>query len=266
MMSAILAAPILISAGVSVDVARIFTTRLAFQQAVDSAALAAAAKQASSGTVDSTLAQKFMSANAAGASATPINFSVDTDGTLVATATFQVKPLMMGIVGYKNIPVTVTSRATAVAVTKLDQVTLQITGAQGAYSKDIYFFTRSSSGAILSQTLVLKYRYNGSTKSYTPAIGGSTTLNVGDYASYGYRMDIYVDNTYKGKTTNVPIVTHYSDDADAAKWTRSSGSCADASGIQVQWEDGGDSNYMDFQYTQKCTQTSKKVTDVRLIR
>jgi hypothetical protein len=266
MMAAILLAPILISAGVSVDVARIFSARVQFQQAVDSAALAAAAKQATTGTVDSMIAQKFMSGNSAGASATPINFFVDTDGALVASATFQVKPLMMSIAGFKTVPVTVKSKATALAVTKLDQVSLEITAAKGAYSKDIYFFTRDSAGNILSQTSVLQYRYDGKKSSYIPPIGGSKTVNVGDYASYGYRMDVYVDTSLKGRTTGVPRVTYYSDDPGASAWTKSTGTCADASGIQVRWEDGGDGDYKDFQYTQKCTQTSKKVTDVRLVR
>lgn len=78
-------------------------------------------------------------------------------------------------------------------------------------------------------------------------------------------MDIYVDNSYKGKTAGVPVVTYYSDDSDGSKLTRSMGTCADNSGIQVQWEDGGDANYKDFQYIQNCTHTSMKIVDVRLL-
>lgn len=266
MLTAFLAAPITLSTGMAVDLARMASAKISYQQAVDSAVLAAAAKYAATGTVDPAIAQKFMSGNSVGATATPINFTANADGTVTGTATFQMKLAMMQLLSSKTAAITVTSKANALGVTKLDQASLQITAAQGAYSKDIYFFTRDAKGAILSQSLVLKYRYDGTNKTYTPPIGGVTTINVGDYATYGYRMDIYVDNSYKGKTTGVPVVTHYSDDSDASKWTRSTGTCADAAGIQVQWEDGGDANYKDFQYTQKCTQTSTKIVDVRLLR
>ena len=258
--------PITLSAGLAIDVARMTSAKITYQQAVDSAVLAAAAKFASTGTADPVIAQKFMSGNSSGASATPITFTANADGTVTGSATFQMKLMMMRMSGLDKVSVNISSKANAVAVTKLSKASLQITAAQGAYSKDIYFFTRDAKGAILSQTLVLKYRYDGTNKTYTPPIGGTTTINVGDYASYGYRMDIYVDNSYKGKTNGVPIVTHYSDDADAAKWTRSTGTCADPTGIKVQWEDGGDANYLDFQYIQKCTQTTNKVTDVRLVK
>lgn len=266
MLTAFLAAPITFASGMAIDVARMSSAKISYQQAVDSAVLAAAAKFAATGTVDSTIAQKFMSGNSAGSTATPINFTPNADGTLSATATFQTKLAMMQLLGSTTASVTVTSKANAVAVSKLAKASLQIIGAQGAYSKDIYFFTRDAKGAIISQTLVLKYRYDGTNKTYTPPIGGTTTINVGDYASYGYRMDIYVDNSYKGKTSGVPVVTHYSDDSDASKWTRSTGSCSDPNGIKVQWEDGGDANYLDFQYIQKCTQLTNKITDVRLMR
>ncbi|MET3615758.1 Flp pilus assembly protein TadG [Rhizobium aquaticum] len=258
--------PITLSTGLAIDVARMTSAKITYQQAVDSAVLAAAAKFASTGTADPVIAQKFMSGNSSGATATPITFTTNADGTVTGSATFQMKLMMMRMSGLDTVSVNISSKANAVAVTKLSQASLQITAAQGAYSKDIYFFTRDAKGAILSQTLVLKYRYDGTNKTYTPPIGGTTTINVGDYASYGYRMDIYVDNSYKGKTNGVPVVTHYSDDADAAKWTRSTGTCADPNGIKVQWEDGGDANYLDFQYIQKCTQTTNKVTDVRLVK
>lgn len=260
-----LAIPITLSTGLAIDVARMSAAKITYQQAVDSAVLAAAAKFASTGTADPVIAQKFMTGNSAGATVTPITFTTNADGTVSGSATFQMKLMMMRLAGLQTVSVNIGSKANAVAVSKLAQASLQITGAQGAYSKDIYFFTRDAKGAILSQTLILKYRYDGTNKTYTPPIGGTTTINVGDYASYGYRMDIYVDNSYKGKTNGVPIITHYSDDADAAKWTRSTGTCADPNGIKVQWEDGGDANYLDFQYIQKCTQITNKVTDVRLV-
>jgi hypothetical protein len=76
-------------------------------------------------------------------------------------------------------------------------------------------------------------------------------------------MIVYEDNSYTGKHINP--VTHYSDDADASKWTKVAGACTDPSGSTNNWEDGGDSNYLDFVFTDTCTESSSGSKNVRLI-
>lgn len=261
---ALLLVPVLGAAGMAVDVVSLMQTKVELQNALDAGVLAVAAKKARTLVVDKALAMAYFSGNSAGWNIAALTFVENADGSLTGNVSIDAPTHFMGIFGIKTVRVALSSTANALTETKLSQVKLNIVHAQGAFSKDIYFFTRNKEGALLSESLVLTYRYDGKNKILTPPSSSSITVNVGDYASYGYSMVVYEDLNYKGALNNPK--KHYSDDADAAKWIRTSGSCADTNGVLNQWEDGGDGNYLDFQFNQKCTSTTTNLTDVRLLR
>ncbi|MDP2149379.1 MAG: pilus assembly protein TadG-related protein [Parvibaculum sp.] len=264
MTAGLLMIPLLGAAGMAIDVASLAQSKVDLQNVVDAAVLAAAAKKATTSVVDKDLALSYFNGHSKGMSVNSLNFDENSDGTLTGTASISIKTHFMHIFGKDSMSLSLSSTANAVAETKLSQVTLNIEHAQGAFSKDIAFFTRNAAGTILSESLVLQYRYDGKNRKLIPPSNESITVNVGDYATYGYSMVVYEDTKYKGALVNPR--KHYSDDADSAKWIRTSRTCDDPNGILNQWEDGGDANFLDFQFTQKCSSTTTKVTDVRLVK
>lgn len=261
--------------GAAIDFASASMLHDQMQEAIDAATLAAASK----GTADDGIALSAFLENApdfvvvkngvedSWANVKSVKMKVNADGNMVGTATGTMKTSLLGIIGVEDVDIAVTATAKMNKITKIDKATFQITNAQGAYDKDIYFFTRDKNGVITSSTLILQYDYTlksgKGTKVFTPAITTSTTVTVGDYASFGYQMVVYEDTTYTGK--RVSPKSYYSDAADAAKWTRTSGNCSDTTGQTNNWEDGGDSNYADFVFNLKCTTTTSVARDVRLI-
>jgi Flp pilus assembly protein TadG len=274
---AVSAAFIVMAVGGALDFSTAVTVRKHLQAAIDGAVLAAASKGT---TIDQTYAKQFFATNVSAYSVSAtnglvtknwtdvdaLNFTQDASGNIVGTAHASMKTSLVAIAGISTIGITVTAAAKGTTQTKIASATFKIKSAQGAYDKDIYFYTRDKSGAVTSETLILQYDYTssgGGKKTFTPATTSSTTINIGDYASYGYKMVVYEDTTYKGLHTNPK--THYSDDADAAKWTKVTGACTDTSGATNNWEDGGDSNYLDFVFTDTCTETTSSTKDVRLV-
>ena len=65
---------------------------------------------------------------------------------------------------------------------------------------------------------------------------------------------MYEDLTYKGGLVNPKIL--YSD-VDSSKF-RQSGDCAKSPGMRINVEDGGDTNYLDFQYDMLCSYVLSK--------
>ncbi len=269
---------LLVTAGTGIDVVESITTRNEMQNALDSAVLAAAAK---GGALDEDYAKKYFLSNIRDASVSPdadsgpngrivvssLNFSTDSDGNIVGKAYVKQKTSLMAIAGIPTIGMNIAAKALGSVETKIETATYKIKSAQGAYDKDIYFFTRDSKGNIISEELILQYDYSysryGGYKYYTPAKTTDVTINVGDYASYGYKMVVYEDNTYKGKHDHPK--EYYSDDPNASKWTKTEGKCTDSGGSTNYWEDGGDSNYLDFVFTLVCTEGTSGASSVRLV-
>jgi Flp pilus assembly protein TadG len=265
---------VLAAVGAGIDVANGVSVRSDLQLALDSAVLAAAAK---GGTLDQKFAENFFASNAQSMTVNPdelaetngwinvhtLTFSTDSSGNIVGTARATMQTTLMSIAGFSDLDISVTSKAAANTETKIEKATFKIKNAQGAYDKDIYFFTRDAKGKILSETLVLQYDYAAPHKYFKPAKTSDITVNVGDYTSYGYKMVVYEDLTYTGK--HVSPKPHYSDDADGASWQKITGKCTDSAGSTNNWEDGGDSNYLDFAFTVKCTEGVAKTTNVRLL-
>jgi hypothetical protein len=172
----------------------------------------------------------------------------------------------LSLAGKPTSTIEVNSTAKPVTEKKLIEVTFKITNAQGVYDKDIYFFTKDKDGKTLSETLVLQYDYdsaNGGKKTFVPKMNGSKKVGIGEYDTYGQRMVVYEDLTYKGGHINPK--SYSSDDKNAASWTKISGTC-DGKNPQTQnWEDGGDKNYLDFVFTMDCKTDNVKTGEVRLV-
>jgi Flp pilus assembly protein TadG len=253
---------LLMAAGVGLDVANSISARRQMQNALDSAVLAAASK---GGALDQAYAKTFFESNALNGwiDLNSLAFSTDEDGNIVGSAHAKMKTTLMAIAGVTDIDIAVSSKATSTSETKIENATFNIKNAKGAFDKDIYFYTRDANGKIVSETLILQYDYVNPNQYYKPAKTSSITVNVGHYASYGYKMVVYEDTSYNGK--HIKPKTHYSDDADASTWTKVSGECSDSKGSTNYWEDQGDNDFLDFIFTVKCTETVSGTKDIRLL-
>lgn len=274
----VLLTTLLVAAGAGIDGVETVTVRSDIQNAMDSAVIAAAAN---GDTLDTDYATKFFLSNLPTASTntdadidsnnriniSSVSFTTDSDGNIVGTARATLKTTILGLAGIPTVNLTIKAKSAGSVEQKIESATFKIKSAQGAYDKDIYFFTRDSEGNVVDETLILEYDYQysrwGSHKYYTPAKTSDTTINVGDYSAYGYKMVVYEDNTYTGQHTNPK--EYYSDDADAPTWTKVVGECTDSGGSTNYWEDGGDANYLDFVFTVVCTEGSSGASSVRLV-
>lgn len=269
--------PLVGAVGLAVDVSNVVTVRNKVQHALDAAALAGATTYP---TINVDYARNFLLADLANLPIAPkagdpgytvslvsSDFTMDADGVVTGTASIDVNTTFMGLAGYSTVRLDLKSLAASVTKSKVGSATYNITNAQGAYDKDIYFFTRDKSGKILSETLILKYDYTlskgkGSTV-FTPPKAQSTTIKVGDYASYGYKMVVYEDTSYTGKTINP--VSYYSDDPKASAWRKVAGDCVSGASTE-NWEDGGDNNYKDFVFQVQCKEEEIATGQVRLVQ
>lgn len=264
LMTALLAVPIVGSAGVAMDVVGAVLAKDDLQEKLDSATLAAAAEKAYKGQFNETTALAYLNSQTKGIKFTNLKFAENADGTINGSVTAEIPTDFMGLFGKNSMALSLVSTANALTQSKLSEITLRIEHAQGAWSKDILFFTRDKNGNILSEQQVLSYSYDGKSSTLTPSVSSDIKVKVGDYASYGFAMVVYKDPSYVGKRINPE--KHYSDDPDSNLWIKSSGTCTDPNGIFKMWEDGGDFNYLDFQFRQLCTSMTKSVSDVRLVR
>ncbi len=261
---------IMLGVGISVDYSKSFGEKEKMQEALDATVLALAAR---GGVIDQTYARNLFYANFTKeggqgnwTAVNRLNFIIDTDGHYTGTVSGNVKTSLLGIAGVENVGISAYSAATAPSETKIAQATFSIDKAKGAFDKDIYFYTRDKDGKIIDEKLILKYDYTlkhgvGSS-TVTPSVSESTTIDVGAYASYGYKMVVYEDTSYYGK--HIKPKEYYSDDANAPSFTKVSGDCTDTNGNKNYWEDGGDADYLDFIFRVKCTEEVTSSGNVRL--
>lgn len=258
--------PLITVIGAAIDYDRVSKAQSNLQQALDAATLASAA----TGKFDAGLAVATFNANHRQTDATvsELSFSAGT-GTVVGAATVVVSTTFSGLMGIQSFTRKASSTA-ALRPIKLITATFRSISAQGAYSKDVFLFTKNASGAITGQTTVLTYRYSLNpstrvgTKTITPAIGTTKTITVGPYETYGIGFVIYQDDTYYGKLVNP--VTKYGTAADASTWIRFSGTCNTTSGQTANMEDGGDTNFLDIVYNMTCTMGPSASDKVRLVQ
>ncbi|WP_018259830.1 TadE/TadG family type IV pilus assembly protein [Methylobacterium sp. WSM2598] len=199
---------------------------------------------------------------------TRLTFTQNPDGTVTAEATATMRTTVVSIIGVRSLDLSFRSTAKGTTTLKISTITFKVLSAQGAFDKDIYFFTRDGNGNLLSESLVLQYDYNypaggTATKSYNPPPPQTFTQPVSNYKTYGFKMVVYKDPSYRGLHVNPSV--YYSDSSNSSQWIRIQGKCYDPGGSTQYWEDGGDFNYQDFVYSVTCTTTNKVDRDVRLV-
>jgi Flp pilus assembly protein TadG len=248
--------PVTIAVGASIDYSRIDGGQTQLQQALDAAVL----RMAVADNLDTAAGARSVTAGVANSSlnvvSTSFTSSVDAKGrnVYVGSVTARQPLAVMGVLGMRNSQITATSKAASPA-SQILTATFKPTRVQGAYSKDIFIWTKNAAGAITTKSNVMTYRYSSSSGSstVTPSINNWTsTFSIPPYSTFGVGMTIYQDwQNYSGALINPKTV--YSDDADAATWMRASGVCTDRNGLTVTMEDGGDHNYLDLDYVMSCT-------------
>jgi Flp pilus assembly protein TadG len=257
--------PMALLLGGAVDYHSAINARTLSQAALDSGVLAAAAQNTS----DTTVLKKFYNAHitSRNLTLTGATLTISTDAATgatvyVADAHYTVKTSFLGVMGLRNW--TGHTHAEAYTPTQIVTMTVKPTNAQGAWSKDIFVFTRDASGTIASSQTIMTYRYTyPSTKVTTPSVGTwSGSYSIPKYSTLGVGLVVYQDMNYLGAL--VSPATKYSDATDASTWIHTSGACADSGGQTVNMEDGGDSNYLDFVYTVTCTTGPAPGSVVRL--
>lgn len=260
--------PLMILAGGAVDYVVASNNKTAIQRALDAGVLAAARNGKNSSSylqliVNSNL--KSRGVNISNATLTTTNSS---DGGLIykVDASFAVKTRFLTIIGLQSMMVGAHSEATIPG--KVVTATFTPTNTQGAYSKDIFLWTKNAAGAVTSKQNVLTYRYNSSDGSRvtTPPIGSQTvTFSVPAYTTYGVGIVVYKDYTnYSGALINPS--EYWSDAQNAADFVKQTGACSESSGAANNWEDGGDTNFVDFVFNIKCTTGPDSNTVVRLTK
>lgn len=260
--AALVLVPALLAVGVAIDYDRISDRTTSLQAALDTAVLASAASGKGLSTAE---ARKYFDSNAKFSDVTIKNvvMSKNADGEYVGNLSASMQLGLTRLAGLSSPDIDLVSSAKAGTLVKADQVTFQITNAQGAFDKEIHFITKDKDGKVIKDTKVLDYDYSYSggigTKKFTPALTSNITLSAGDYATYAIVMVVFADTTYTGKRLNPKSFA--SDDPKAASWTKTSGTCA--TGQTQNWEDGGDSNYLDFIFKLTCT---TKTTGGGLVR
>jgi hypothetical protein len=255
---ALAAVPMLLAAGGALDYTHAIAVKSRLQQSLDNGIIAAAAK----GTTDVGVVATFLNTQASGgADAVTLTISMKNapggGSVYVGDATVPVRTHFLQMVGIKSIPVGAHSEADAPA--RIVSVTFKPIHAQGAYSKDIFIWTKDASGAITWKQTALIYRYGVAGSGTTPSIGNwTTTFSVPKYSTYGVGMVVYEDwQNYSGALINP--VTKYSD-VNPASFIQQKGSCTDPNGAKYNMEDGGDTNFLDFVYNFKCTMSASNAT------
>jgi Flp pilus assembly protein TadG len=259
--------PIVLAAGAAIDYIKAAEKKSFLQQAMDAGVIAAAAH----GSTGSSYLQNYLNANLKSEQASVTNAVLTTqtaaDGSVTykGDASFAVPVSLLRMTGLTSITVAAHSEATRPARVVSAIFTPQFT--QGAYSKDIFFWTKDATGKVTSRQTILTYRYSSSTgsKVTTPAIGSQFTFTVPQYSTYGLGMVAYQDwQNYTGALINP--VEMWTDASNVASFLKQTGSCSDTGGATYNWEDGGNSDFMDFVYNMKCTTGVASDSLTRLVK
>lgn len=255
--------PAAMMGGAAIDYSSAVHGKTIAQDALDSGMLAAAAQS----NPDVNFVRRYIAVNLASNQLTLNNATLATstgnDGSTIYTgdANLSVNTNFVRMIGVNTMSFHVHSE---VAIPRqILSTTFQPTLAQGAFSKDIFIFTRDSRGNITSQQTVMTYRYGVAGSGASPAIGAySQTFNVPAYSTFGVGMLVYQDApAYSGALVN-PVYLY--SDVNPSSFVHQTGNCYDPGGAQYNMEDGGNADFMDFVYTMTCTLGAPTNQSVRL--
>lgn len=268
---ALLAFPLVIAMGSALDYGMLVRARSGLQTALDSATLAAAAKQ---GNLDPEATKSFFKLNGSlnGVTIVKTSFAKQSDGTVAGAVTATVPAVFMKILRRKDYTVKLVSTAQGTFPVTVTDVNVNLDSGQGTYDKDVYFLIRNaSSGKIVKQAYSMYYDYYfdstaNSWKAKYGMVPGFKPLSwdIGEYVTLA--TVVYVDNVGLGRRIN-PVVL-YLDGPGAAYYVRGNGDCTAASGRKLYWEDTSDprGDYMDLVMTVTCKQSKSGTVSVRLTK
>jgi Flp pilus assembly protein TadG len=266
---ALLVLPLVIATGSAIDYGLLVRAKSSLQLALDSATLAAAAKQ---GELSSDVARSYfeLNGNLRGVTISKVGFEKQDDGTVAGSMTASVPAIFMKILRRKDYTIRLASTAKGTFPTYIGNLQLAANSAKGAYDKDVYYYARDASGKITNTSLQLFYDYN-----YTPDTGrwnaswgrspGAPTFQWGKGESVGIMVVVYVDPSGRGERINPDVMT--TDDADQYDFLKITGDCSDR-GLVLSWEDTRDryGDYEDFVMTLTCSIEKSGHVDVRLVK
>ncbi len=269
---ALIALPLSLAVGSALDYGMLVRAKSGLQLALDSATLAAAAKQ---GNLQPELARGYFALNGTleGVTISSIDFQKQKDGTVQGTVTATVPAVFARILRRKDYTVHVTSSAKGVFAQ--DNLDMKLTAdfAQGIYDKEIYYFAREPDGQIKTSALALRYdyrsQYDSVAKRWLNWSGRPADAKLfqweGRFAAIGLAMVVYVDNSGRGERINPYVIL--SDTPNAVYFMKRSGYCDNPQGMKIYWEETGDrfGDYRDFVTTFTCAFSRIGVTNVRLV-
>ncbi|MER0240312.1 TadE/TadG family type IV pilus assembly protein [Fulvimarina sp. MAC8] len=250
---ALLLPALLITTGGALTYGQALSDKKSLQNALDIATLGGFGDD---GNFDRSVAEAIFANNARGIPYANLNFAIAEDGGVTGTVDGERPVIFLQIVGMDTVNFHAAATVSPMTELKVVSATFKPINIEGAYDKDIYFFTRDASGKKTVRELILSYdytldRYGRASKVVTPNLNQTRTITVGDYASFGYEMVVYEDLTYRGNRSgrNTTVISYDSDDGAWESRMRIDGSCEDNGGATIHWEDGGDWNFKDFEYT-----------------
>ncbi|KQT52904.1 hypothetical protein ASG54_07255 [Aureimonas sp. Leaf460] len=249
--AALATVPIVIGIGGSVDYAKMIAERRKVLGSLDAAILAGA--KAPPGNEVAT-ANAFFAANmGADAKTYKPTFTLTTTGDITGAVSGSAPTSFLKLAQIPKLDFNVANKA---SLPKIISVTFTPTGASGWYPKTIFVFTKDKDGKILMKKDVITYDYNivsGKKTIVPPLKSASETYVLGStYDTFGVGMIVWdqFQDQRKGSTK-----TYWSDAADASKRLQVVGKCRPTQ--ENHWEDGGDTNYKDFEYDLTCNSDNK---------
>lgn len=243
--------PLMFGLSGSVDYAKMLAERRKVLESLDAAILAGA--KAPPGE-EITTAKTFFAANMGSlAKNYQPTFTVSNQGDITGSAKGSAPTSFLKVAQIQTLDFDVQSKA---ALPKIISVTFTPTAASGWYPKNIFVFTKDKDGKILMKKDVITYDYNilSGKKTIVPPLQGATqTFQLGNsYETFGVGMIVW--DQFQDQRKGTPK-TYWSDAPDASKRLRVFEKCRPNQ--ENHWEDGGDTDYKDFQYKLTCNTDSK---------
>ncbi|WP_167858459.1 pilus assembly protein TadG-related protein [Methylobacterium nonmethylotrophicum] len=262
---AVCAIPLIAAAAAGIDYARSLLSVGKIQSAMDAAVLAGLTASGS----ETSMAKTVFTGNVSDGSLTlnaPVFVFDKTCGCLTGSVSGSVSLAFARILPASAVTVSVTSKASNMKPRQrpVSFVTTP-TKAQGWYPKVMSVWTKDTSGNIVSQSQLMTYDFRFPSNGWTsPPIGQASSTAVLDSSAAVWGISVinyysastssycpgFCGVSYTNTVTSPPTSAPTMAQMGAFRFT---GDCTSSQGMTVNYEDGGDSSYMDLVATIRCT-------------
>ncbi len=236
---ALVSVPLILTIGSAIDYGMLLRARSSLQQALDSATLAAAAKD---GTLNPQTARSYFVLNGtlSGVTLGRIDFTKTSDGTVIGTATASVPAVFMKIVRKGDFNVRLTSKANGVPESKQRNL-IGVHSAKGIYDIEIYFYAQNAAGAITNRMLFMTYDYSLDPKTGKGTSSLTKNPNIGNFtvplgSIYGTMLIVYLDTSGRGQRINPDVLRSEAPEAERRFYVKTTGDCWSSSAMTFFWE------------------------------